>query len=169
MPISTAIPDNSVISANQRVKSETANKLFTDRLTSAANAQVSMQARPSAFWSLTGIVWGGLKKIGAGLKAAGNVVADLSGIRRNGKINYLDTYDSALKIARHGIGRLCTELWSLLKDETFPILGAWLKTLQHNWHRMTPYEAFKSLIEAVLENPRIKNMFEGIFADARAS
>src|SRR5471030_718124 len=159
MKIEIAIYENSLILLNPTVKSGAANKSFTDRLTSVANTPEDIKAEPPACWSITGFVWDGLKKIGAGLKTMGNVVTDLFGIGKNGEVNYLELYDLALKMASHGISQLCMEVWSLLKDETLPILGAWLKNMCDNWHHMTPYEALKSLIEAVLDNDRIKNMF----------
>ena len=169
MPIAKVIPENRVSSPNPIVKPAGGNKLFTARLTSAANAQEKVKAKPAVLRTITGFAWGGLKKIGAALQAAGNIVVDVLGIRRQGKINYLDTYDTALKIARFGVSRLSMEVWSLLKDEAFPILGAWLKLLHDNWHRMTPYGAFKGLIEAIRGNPRIKNLFNGVLAERRAS
>ncbi|MEA9389838.1 hypothetical protein SJI19_04600 [Acerihabitans sp. TG2] len=168
MTISNVISENSLILLNPTVKPEAGNKSFTDRLTSAANTPEDLKVEPSACWSITGFVWGGLQKIGAGLKAAGNVVTDLFGIGKTGEVNYLELYDSTLKMASYGISQLCMEVWSLLKDETLPILGAWLNDMYDNWYHMTPYEALKSLIGAVLDNPRIKNMFTGLFANVIA-
>jgi len=165
MTISNVICQNSLISLKQTVKPATDNTLFTDRLTSVANTPKDIKAEPPACWSITGFVCDGLKKIGAGLKAVGNVVTDLFGVGKNGEVNYLELYDLALKMASHGISQLCMEVWSLSKDEALPILGVWLTNMYDNWHHMTPYEALKCLIEAVLDNPRIQNMFTGLFAD----
>lgn len=172
MAITMAISENSLVSLNPTVKPKTDNTLFTDRLTSAANTPEDIKdikSQPPACWPITGFVWDGLKKIGAGLKAVGNVVTDLFSVGKNGELNYLELCDSALKMASHGISQLCMEVWSLLKNETLPILGAWLKNMYDNWHHMTPYEALKCLIEAVLANPRIKNMFTGLSANMIAA
>lgn len=162
MPISTVLPETRIISINQGVKPEHANKLFTRTLTSVANSAEKLATKPSTLFSFARAAWNGMKKIGAVLKSAVNVVDDLFGFNTPGRIDYLRMYDTVLKMAKYGIHQLFTEVILLLKEEAFPILIGWLKKVNENWAHMTPYHLLKTFIEAVRDNPRMRNLSEKV-------
>lgn len=139
---------------------------LADQLNSVKNSPDTASGSSSLIASLSASaakVWGalGMNRLVNGLAWVGNAMGYAAQLGKSAG-SVAELFDNGAKIAQYGISALLHDVMVLLKDQALPILDCWVNKVIDAGESVTLGEAFKALIDCIINNKEINQLFKDI-------
>lgn len=170
---SNFMSDSTVVQKSAQANTVEVNNTLAKQLTGVENTPVAPASTGSAFSAIARFTAKvadatGLSRLASGLVSVGNAAGRLLGLGREGS-SVLSLVVTGIKIAQYGVQKLLYDVMSLMKDQAWPIIHAWLTKIIEDGGRMTNYDIFLTLITtirdhvitAIRDNTETQGLFRG--------